>query len=37
MNKYSGRRTIAIMLGGAAASWGLVALAVDLVWMVMRA
>ncbi len=36
VNKYSGRRTVAIMAGGAAAGWGIVALLADAVWIVMQ-
>lgn len=32
VSKYSGRRTIAILVGGTAVGWALVALLVDAVW-----
>lgn len=36
MTKYSGRRTVVILAGGAAAGWGLVALVADMVWIAMQ-
>jgi hypothetical protein len=36
ITKYSGRRTIAILAGGAVAGWGLVALVADAFWLAIQ-